>query len=45
MFPYKDRKEILECYDYFSEVQDKEKRVEFLKNYLKKYSDNIEVHR
>ena len=45
MFPYKDRKEILECYDYFSEVQDKEKRVEFLKNYLKKYFDIIEVHR
>jgi len=45
MFPYKDRKEILECYDYFSEVPDKEKRVEFLKNYLKKYFDNIEVHR
>jgi len=45
MFPYKEKREIQECYDYFSEVQDKEKRVEFLKNYVKKYFDEIEVHR
>lgn len=45
MFPYKEKKEIAECIDYFSRVRDKEKRAEFLKNYVKKYFDIIEVHR
>jgi hypothetical protein len=45
MFPFKEKKEILECYDNFPPEQDKEKRIEFLKNYLKKYFNSIEAHR
>ena len=45
MFPFKEKKEILDCYDNFPQEQDKEKRIEFLKNYLKKYFNSIEAHR
>jgi len=43
--PYRDKPEIVECYVYFSAELDKDKRVEFLKNYVKKYYSDVAVHR
>ena len=45
MFPYRDKSEINECYVYFSAEKNKDKRVEFLKKWVKKYFGDMEVHR
>jgi len=45
MYPYKENKEITECWDYHKKELDQTKRIEFLKTWLTKYFDNIEVHR